>query len=173
MLLLLSSSGGAQEKGALGANNMKVLKVEWHRLVADGQTCLRCGDTGKEVDKACHSLEQSLAPLGIKVILEKQEISPAAFKRDPSRSNSLFLNGRPLEEWLGLRVGQSPCCGPCGDTECRTIEGGGQVYETIPANLIIQAGLRAAAKLVASQTVEPCCPKEAAVKEPTPPCCPK
>ena len=53
MLLLLSSSGGAQEKGALGANNMKVLKVEWHRLVADGQTCLRCGDTGKEVEKAC------------------------------------------------------------------------------------------------------------------------
>jgi hypothetical protein len=173
VFLLLTSSVCAQEKKALESNNMKTLKIQWHRLMADGQTCPRCGDTGKEVEKASRSLEQSLSPLGIKVVLEKHELTPGAFRQDPSKSNRILINGRLLEEWLGLKVGQSLCCGPCGETECRTLEVGGQVYETIPANLIIQAGLRAASKLVAPQTVDPCCQKDAAVKNPAPTCCPK
>ena len=173
ILMLLTSLVGAQEKGSPGINNMKILKIDWQRLVADGQTCPRCGATGKEVEKASHSLEQSLAPLGIKVVLEKHELSSGAFQKDPSKSNRLLLNGLPLEEWLGLKVGQSPCCEVCGDKECRTLESGGQVYETIPAELIIQAGLRAASKLVNPQEVGSGCPKDAKVKNPTPACCPK
>jgi hypothetical protein len=173
IFLLLTSLGWAQEKGGSGINKKKILKIDWQRLVTDGQTCPRCGDTGLEVEKASRSLEQSLAPLGIKVVLEKHELTPEAFQRDPSRSNRLSLNGVPLEEWLGLKVGQSPCCGPCGDAECRTLESGGQVYETLPADLIIQAGLRAASKLVNPQTVDPCCQKDAKVKNPKPSCCPE
>ncbi len=152
---------------------MKILKIEWHRLVEDGQTCPRCGATGKEVEKASNSLQQSLAPLGIKVVLEKYEITPGAFQQDPSISNRILFNGIPLEEVLGLKVGQSPCCGTCGDAECRTLETGGQVYETIPTNLIIQAGLQEAAKLVSPQKSDPCCHQDATVKNPTPTCCPK
>lgn len=173
IFLMPTSPVIAQEKSTPGTDTMKILKVEWRRLVTDGQTCPRCGATGKEVDKASRSLEQSLAPLGIKVILEKHELTPGAFQRDPSQSNRLLLNGRPLEEWLDLKVGQSPCCDPCGDAECRTLETGGQVYETIPADLIVQAGLRAASILVNPQTVDPSWPKDAAVKNPTPSCCPK
>ncbi len=173
ILLLLTSPVCAQEKGTPRINNMKILKIEWQRLMVDGQTCPRCGATEKEVDRAYRSLEQSLAPSGIKVVLEKHELSHEAFQRDPSRSNRLLLNGHPLEEWLGFRVGQSPCCGPCGDTECRTLEAGGQVYETIPADLIIKAGLLAASQLLSPQTVDPCCQKDAAIKNPTPACCPK
>jgi hypothetical protein len=173
IFLLLASSVGAQEKGASGINQIKILKIEWHRLVADGQTCPRCGATGKEVEKASRSLEQSLAPLGIKVVLEKHELTPKAFQQDPSKSNRLLINGRPLEEWLGLKVGQSPCCAPCGDAECRTLETGGQVYETIPADLIIRAGLLAASKMLNPQTVDSCCQKDAATKNPSPACCPK
>jgi hypothetical protein len=171
IVLLLTSSVCAQEKGAFNTNNMKILKIEWHRLVADGKTCPRCVATGIEVDKASHSLEQALGPLGIKVVLEKRELTTQAFQRDPSQSNRLLLNGRPLEEWLGLKVGQSPCCETCGDAECRTLETGGQVYETIPANLIIQAGLQAAAKLVNPQKSDPCCQPDTTAKPPTPPCC--
>ena len=173
IILLLTSSVCAQEKGTPGINNMKILKIEWQRLLTDGQTCPRCGATEKEVEKASHSLEQSLAPLGIKVVLEKHELTPVAFQQDHSKSNRILLNGRPLEEWLGLKVGQSLCCGPCGDAECRTLETGGQVYETIPADLIIQAGLQAGAKLVNPQAVDPCCQKDAPVKTATPACCPK
>ena len=64
VFLLLTSSVGAQEKGTPGTNIMKILKIEWYRLMADGQTCPRCGDTGKEVEKTSRSLEQSLSPLG-------------------------------------------------------------------------------------------------------------
>jgi hypothetical protein len=173
IFMLLTSVVWAQEKRTPVINNMKILKIEWQRLVTDGQTCPRCGDTGLEVEKASRSLEQSLTPLGIKVVLEKHELTPEAFQRDPSRSNRLSLNGVPLEEWLGLKVGQSPCCGPCGDAECRTVESGGQVYETLPADLIIQAGLRAAAKLVNPQTVSSCCVQDAKVKTSKPTCCPK
>ena len=52
IFLLLTSLGWAQEKGGSGINKMKILKIEWHRLVTDGQTCPRCGDTGQEVEKA-------------------------------------------------------------------------------------------------------------------------
>jgi hypothetical protein len=173
IFLCLTSLGWAQEKGGSEINKMKILKIDWQRLVTDGQTCPRCGDTGIEVEKASQSLEQSLAPLGIKVVLEKHELTPEAFQRDPSRSNRLSLNGVPLEEWLGLKVGQSPCCGPCGDAECRTVESGGQVYETLPVDLIIQAGLRAAAKLVNPQTVDSTCQKDAKVKTCKPTCCPE
>jgi len=165
IFLCLTSLGWAQEKGESEINKMKILKIDWQRLVTDGKTCPRCGDTGLEVEKASRSLEQSLSPLGIKVVLEKHELTPEAFQRDPSRSNRLSLNGVPLEEWLSLTVGQSPCCEVCGDKECRTLESGGQVYETIPADLIIQAGLRAASKLVNPQTVDSCSQKDAKIDE--------
>jgi hypothetical protein len=173
IFLLLSSPVCAQGRGSSMVNSMKILKIDWQRLLTDGKTCSRCGATEQEVERASRNLEKSLAPLGIKVVLEKREITPEAFQKDPSRSNSILLNGRPLEEWLGLKVGQSPCCGPCGDAECRTLESRGQVYETIPAELIIQGGLRAASQLVNPQAENPCCPKDSKGKGTTPPCCPK
>ncbi len=173
IFMLLTSLVYAQEKRALGINNMRTLKIQWYRLMSDGQTCPRCGATEKEVEKAYRSLEQSQAPLGIKVVLEKHELTPGAFQQDPSKSNRLLINGRPLEEWLGLKVGQSLCCGPCGDSECRTLETGAQVYETIPSDLIIRAGLLAASKSLNPQTVNSSCQKDAATTTSTQACCPK
>jgi hypothetical protein len=142
-------------------------------LPRTGLTCSRCGATEKEVEKASNNLERSLSPLGIKVVLEKHELTPGAFQRDPSQSNRLWINGRPLEELLGLKMGQSPCCAPCGDAECRTVEAEGQIYETIPADLIIKAGLLAASKLLNPQAVDSGCQKDADIKNPTQACCPK
>lgn len=154
-------------------NNLRTLKIRWQRLVTKGETCPRCGATEKEIEKAFQTLEQSLAPLGIKVALEKQELDPSEFQKDPLQSNRIWIDGRSLEEWLGLKIGQSPCCRTCGDAECRTLETGGQVYETIPADLIIKAGLLSAAKLLNPQTADSCCQKDATIKNPTQPCCPK
>ena len=77
---------------------MKTLKIRWQRLVSKGETCPRCGATGKEMEKALQTLEQSLAPLGIKVALEKQELNPAEFQKDPLQSNRIWIEGRSLEE---------------------------------------------------------------------------
>lgn len=132
---------------------MKILKIEWQRLVdVKGQTCQRCGSTEKEVQKAFRSLKQSLAPLGIKVTLEKKALDPSTCAKDVIQSNRILIDGRTLEEWLGAQVGKSPCefcCAELGDeAECRTVEVGRQIYETIPATLIVQAGLLAASEFM-------------------------
>jgi predicted nucleic-acid-binding Zn-ribbon protein len=154
IFLFLTSSVSAQEKGTTGTNTMKILKIERQRLVTERQTCPRCGATEKEVEKALQTLEQSLAPLGVKVALEKQKLNHSEFQKDPLQSNRIWIEGRSLEDWLGLKVGQTPCCQTCGDAECRTLETSGQVYESIPAELIVKASLLAASKLVGPQTSE-------------------
>lgn len=155
-----------ETKGACGApgpesaavrNPGKVLKITWERLLADAETCPRCGSTEVELDKAAALLRTSLEPLGVTVAVEKREITPAEFQADPSRSNRVWFNGRLLEEWLGAQTGQSPCCDVCGDAECRTVEVAGEEYETIPADIIVRAGLAAAAALPDAPPSAPCC----------------
>lgn len=157
---------------------MKVLKIEWQRLVDEkGQTCQRCGETEKEVQKAFKSLKQSLAPLGIKVALENKAIDPLTCAKDVLQSNRIWIGGHTLEEWLNAKVGKSSCefcCEELGnEAECRTVEIEGQVYEAIPANLIVEAGLLAASELMrtkASGTTygEPALKKSSRQKS----CCP-
>lgn len=151
---------------------MKTLKIRWQRLISDGQTCPRCGSTEEELKKAISTLKQSLAPLGVEVVLEKVELSVTEFKKDPLRSNQIWLNDRQLEDWIGGETGQSPCCEVCGPSECRTVGVGEEVYETIPADLIIKAGLLAASQLVGAEPTESCCGNKA-LKTPTTSCCPK
>jgi hypothetical protein len=149
---------------------MKTLKIKWQRLVSEGETCPRCGSTEGELEKAILILKQALTPLGITVILEKYELSDEEFKKDPLKSNQILLNDQLLEEWIGGNIGQSECCDVCNDN-CRTIGVDGDIYETIPAELIIKAGLLAATQLVDAKT-EPCCGNEA-LKGPDDNCCPK
>ena len=127
---------------------MKSLVIKWQRLITDGDTCPRCKDTEGGLAKALVLLRRSLTPLGIKVILEKDGLSLKQFKKKPTASNSIQFNGTPLEELLKAETGQSQCCGACGDEECRTLELKGASYEAIPANIIVRAGLIAAAKIL-------------------------
>jgi len=127
---------------------LNMLKIKWQRLVSDGQTCLRCSSTEEEIEKAVSVLRQSLTPLGIEVVLEKSELTVREFERNPLESNKIWINDRLLEDWIGGAVGQSPCCDVCGPSECRTVKVEGEIYETIPADLIIKAGLLAASELI-------------------------
>ena len=130
---------------------MKSLHLEWKHLDVNGQTCRRCADTGDAVLQVVADLIEELRPQGIEVALTETKLS----KEEVSQSNSLFFNGRSLEEVLpDLTVSDNPCsscadiCG-CGDlcgteVNCRTVVRGGTVYEAIPASLIREAALRAA-----------------------------
>lgn len=138
--------------------NVKTIKIQWQRLLIADETCPRCGATEQEVDKAYTSLKQSLSPLGINVVLEKKALDLAVFKKNPSQSNIIMIGERTLEDWLKAQTGKSSCCGTCGDTECRTIETQGKIYETIPAELIIKAGLMAAGELLNTKGSKSCCP---------------
>lgn len=129
---------------------MQQLTITWQRLVSDdGRTCDRCGATHDEVRRALATLEEVLRPLDIQPVLETREIDDAAFRKDPSLSNRIWLNGTPMEDWLEARVGASPCCSVCGDAECRTVEFGGTTFETIPERLLVRAALIASAQLLA------------------------
>ena len=89
-------------------NSQSTLKIKWKRLISKGETCPRCGSTEEEIEKAVLTLKQSFAPLGIKVILEKEQLSVTEFQKDPFQSNRIWLNNRLLEDWIGGKVGHSP-----------------------------------------------------------------
>lgn len=128
---------------------MTTIKIVWQRLVDEqGATCDRCEGTEQELDKAVRFLQKTLAPAGIQFPVEKKALDRQEVAPDPSQSNRIWIDGKPLEKWLGAEVGKSPCCGPCEGLECRTLETGGTSYETIPAELIIKAGLLAVQRLV-------------------------
>jgi hypothetical protein len=127
---------------------MKTITIRWRRLVDEGdQTCPRCGSTGETVRSAVDKLKKALAELGIEVLLKTETIDFPMFSQDSLQSNRIWIGEKPLEEWIGATVGQSPCCGVCGDSECRTLSIGNNTYEEIPERLIVQAGLLAAAEL--------------------------
>lgn len=129
---------------------MKLLPIIWQRLVSsDGKTCDRCNATYQEMQRAISKLKEALRPLDIEPTLETREIDEESFKADPSASNRIWIAGRPFEEWLGARVGGSRCCSVCGDSECRTVEMEGTVFEAIPEKLVLKAALIAAAQLLA------------------------
>ena len=125
------------------------MPIVWKRLVKGGETCTRCGNTRHELEAAVAKLAASLRPLGIEPVLETQEIDEDSFKTNPSESNRVWIAGKPIEDWLNANVGMSRCCSVCGDSDCRTLEVGGRIYETIPEEQFIQAGLMAGSQIMA------------------------
>ena len=127
---------------------MKKLVIEWQRMLDEQkQTCPRCGSTEQEAEKAVQELNQLLNQSEIVVNLVKKAIDPVSFKKDVLQSNKILIAGKTLEEWVGAKTGQSKCCETCGDAECRTVEYADETHEAIPADLIVRAGLVAAARL--------------------------
>ena len=127
---------------------MKTLTIRWQRLLNENdQTCSRCGETGGTVQTAFEKLKKALAHLDIKVELSQEAIDFTTFTKDPLQSNCIFIGGKLLEEWIGGTTGKSKCCDACGDFDCRTISIGKNTFESIPEELIVRAGLLAAAEL--------------------------
>lgn len=126
--------------------DMKTITIEWQRLVREGQTCDRCTDTGSATGAAVEKLRNCLSQIGVDVRLETKSLDPSTFEKAPAESNRIRIDGKTLEEWLDGTTGRSQCCGPCGDAGCRTVTVDGTTYETVPEELILRAGLVAAAE---------------------------
>lgn len=129
------------------------LQIKWQRLIAKGQTCQRCKDTEVELDKAVNLLSQCLKPLHIAVEVSKLEIQFDEFSHSPLSSNQILINDKPLEDWLHAKLSSSECCGVCAGNECRTVVVGQDVFESIPAEIIIKAGLIAVAEALPIKTL--------------------
>ena len=93
-------------------------------------------------------MKKSLSELDIAVELIKEKVNLTTFQKDPLTSNRIWINDKPLEDWIGAAVGSSQCCQVCGESECRTISIEQNTFETIPKNIIVQAALLAAASLL-------------------------
>ena len=102
----------------------------------------------EDVQQAVSKLKEALRPLSIEPMLEVREIDQESFEANPSESNRIWIAGRPMEEWLGARVGSSRCCSVCGESACRTVEVEGTTFETIPENLFLRAALIASSQLL-------------------------
>lgn len=133
------------------------MDIKWQRLVIDGETCERCGATEEEVEEAVEKLKESLKPLGVEVNFEEEEISKEKFEEEPLSSNAIFVNGKPLEEWIDAETGESECCYVC-EEDCRTVVVSGEEYEVVPSELILRAGLQAASEEKTGCSCGSCCP---------------
>ncbi len=132
------------------------LPIVWQRLIsADGKTCDRCQATHEEIERAVKTLRETLRPLGIEPTVETRVIDERSFNANPSESNRIWIAGKPMEEWLGAKVGSSRCCSVCGDSECRTVEVAGATFEAIPEKLLLKAALIASAQLLDPTTETP------------------
>ena len=134
---------------------MKPLPILWQRLVTpEGQTCDRCHGTRQAIEQAMPKLREALRPLGMEPVLETRQMNVETFKGSPSESNRIWIAGQSIESWLGASVGNSTCCSACAGEECRTLEIGGDTFETIPEELILKAALRAASECLGRGAAE-------------------
>lgn len=119
---------------------MQNITIEWLHLDVEGETCQRCGDTGNELNQVVERLRAECAPRGVNIIFRETKLDADHI----AQSNTILINGVPLESILPQTLASASCCTSCGDltgrTErCRTIVQLGQEYETIPQALIRQA----------------------------------
>lgn len=135
-----------------------LLYLQWQKAGMDKcSDCEKCVTNVKEVKTAYKTLKRELAAKGVKVKLreiKKGEQPPAM----PSVSN-MWVGDVPLETWLGARAESSPCGGceknPAGGMMHSSLVFDGQKYDSVPANLMVQAGHKAADHLLSNGSIDP------------------
>lgn len=128
---------------------MKKIEITWQRLVDEkGDTCDRCNKTYLNLESAIEKLKPLLDTIGIEVSFNKKALSMEEFKKNPLSSNVIIINGKKIEDILNLKIGQSSCCGPCGDSECRTVIDESGAKEEIEERLIIKAFLKEVVEII-------------------------
>jgi len=118
---------------------MKTLTIEWRHLDVAGETCERCSDTGATLSKEIPVINRSLLSSGVRIGWFETKLSGDEI----TESNSVLLNGTPIEDILEIRSSEN-FCGSCSDllekeSFCRTIHYDGFEYEDIPAKAIHDA----------------------------------
>ena len=124
---------------------MKTLTIEWKHLDRDGETCDRCGDTGRALRKTVQAMRRRCRASGIVIKYRETKLPSRRLKE----SNTILFNGLPLERAIGNARVRETDCGSCSalvgeDAQCRTVERRGHAYEAIPGALIREAACRVA-----------------------------
>ncbi|MBN1541569.1 DUF2703 domain-containing protein, partial [candidate division KSB1 bacterium] len=92
---------------------MNRLEIEWRHLEKDGNTCLRCSETGAELDTVIAQLAEDCRPKGWEIFYKETKLTPDEL----AQSNLILLNGIPIENILpNSRAAQSLCPSCCDFT---------------------------------------------------------
>jgi hypothetical protein len=124
---------------------VKTVEIEWRRLVQDGTTCERCGDTGAVLRQLVDRLNTECRPRGVSIVLKSVALNVERI----AESNQILIDGQLLEQLQPqIVVGQNDCpsCGELLGHEqaCRTLEVAGQTHEVPPPWLIRRGVCRSA-----------------------------
>jgi hypothetical protein len=122
----------------------KSIVIETTVLRVDGETCERCNGTIDNARVAAGELKSQLKPLGIEVTL----VEHATTMENLPDSNSVLINGRPIEQWLGAERVSTECasCGDlCGEESvcCGAISLGDTVQESYTVEHVREAAMMA------------------------------
>ncbi|HEY3294770.1 MAG TPA: DUF2703 domain-containing protein [bacterium] len=136
------------------------LVIQWQK--ADTDACLACQNTAvqaKDIQKAFEKLTKELAAKGIRVELveKKAEVDTA----NPELANGqIWMGNVPVDGWLNGAATQGKICpacpaGPRGKGHLhKSLVVDGQVYDPIPVDLMVRAGLAAAGSLKANPNTD-------------------
>ena len=119
---------------------MKTVEIEWKHLDKEGNTCIRCADTGKELGKFIGDLRKECRPHGIDILFKETKLTETEIQE----SNTILINGVKIEHILPQASASTSCCSSCceftgQETYCRTINVAGFTYEVIPGRLVRDA----------------------------------
>ena len=124
---------------------MKTPLIEWKHLDRDGQTCSRCDNTGTILRAVIDRLNRTCGMGSTSFQLTETRLPVNRL----AESNSILVNGAPIEALLPKVRVPSTECNSCSDltgeeAACHAIEAEGQTHETLPAELIRTALCQAA-----------------------------
>jgi len=112
------------------------LTIEWRHLEIGGFTCNRCSDTGTHLGRAIARLRREGLLDEVDLNLEETVLSP----EEIDQSNTVLVNGTPIEDILGASVTFTECSGCSdftGESECcRAVSSGHQVFEALPEEML-------------------------------------
>lgn len=129
----------------------KEIVVETTVLRVDGETCERCNGTIDNARVAVQELKTMLKPLGVEVTL----VEHATTIENLPDSNSVLINGKPIEEWLGAQRVSTECAS-CGDlcseesVSCGAVSIGDEVHESYSVEHIREASMTALGAVLSS-----------------------
>jgi hypothetical protein len=120
---------------------MNVLEIEWRHFDQEGNTCVRCSETGAALQRAVNGLAEECRPKGWEIRCKETKLAAEQI----TASNMILINGKPIEHILSNAVLRETHCQSCcemlgsSSTCCRAIELDGTLYEGIPWHVIRQA----------------------------------
>jgi hypothetical protein len=114
-------------------------------LVRQGRTCERCGDTGETLRKVIRELNAGCGAKPVRFRLKNTRLPVIRM----AESNSILIDGRPLEQIVPEATVTKTDCPSCGEltgqaTQCRALTVDGRTHEAIPAEMIRSAICRVA-----------------------------